>query len=122
MLSVMTLTSCYDFNREQAEKDAESKGKQTLLEAESSKKATIEESKAKKESAALEAETKLIQAKAAADALKIKSEADAKAIKVISNAIKDNPEYLKYKTIEAMRYGKTIYIPTESSLPITERK
>lgn len=55
----LTLLSCYDFQREQAEKDAQSAGKQILLKSESSKKAKIEQAKADLESAKLEAETAL---------------------------------------------------------------
>lgn len=51
----LSLTSCWDFNREQDYKDAENRGKSTLIEAESSKKAMIEQAKAENESATLQA-------------------------------------------------------------------
>lgn len=117
-----SLTSCYDFNRRQNELDAESNGRATLLEAESSKKAKIEEAKADFESSKLKAEQRKIDAKSKAEAQVIKAKADAEAIKIINHAIKTNPEYLRYKMIESIRYGKTVYIPTEASLPIIERK
>jgi len=119
----LTMTSCYDFNREQAEKDAESKGKQTLLEAESSKKAKIEEAKANLESAKLDAETKKVRAEADATAQIIRSNAKAKAIEIEANAIGGKEQFLKMKQIEAMyTNGKFVYIPTEAGLPILEAK
>ena len=122
IVSVFSLTSCYDFNRRQNELDAESNGRATLLEAESSKKAKIEEAKADLESAKLKAEQIKISTKAKAEATFISAQAEAKKIEIINKAIKSNPEFLKYKTIEALRYGKTVYIPTEASLPIIERR
>lgn len=122
IVMAFSATSCYDFNRRQNELDAESNGRATLLEAESSKKAKIEEAKADFESSKLKAEQRKIDAKSKAEAQVIKANADAEAIKIINNAIKSNPEYLKYKMIESIRYGKTVYIPTEASLPIIERR
>lgn len=111
-LVAFSFTSCYDFDREQAEKDATSEGKQILLKAESSKKAKIEEARADFESAKLNGATKLIEA-----------EAKATSIKIISDAIKANPEYLKFQMIDAMYKSKNlVYIPTEAGLPIIERK
>ncbi len=121
--AIMTLTGCYEFNRRQNELDAESKGKQILLEAESSKKAKIEEAKASNESAKLDAQTKLIRAEANAKATLINAEAKAKSIGIVSNAVKNNPDYIKYLMVDGMyNHGKTIYIPTEAGLPILERK
>ena len=120
---IAPITGCYDFNRQQNELDAESKGKQILLEAESSKKAKIEEAKASNESAKLDAQTKLIRAEANARATLINAEAKAKAIVIVSNAVKNNPDYIKYLMVDGMyNHGKTIYIPTEAGLPIIERK
>jgi len=108
----LTLLSCYDFQREQAEKDAQSAGKQILLKSESSKKAKIEQAKADLESAKLEAETRLIEA-----------EAKSKSINAISKSLKDNPEYLKYLMIQGMNNSNNkVYIPTEAQLPILEAK
>jgi regulator of protease activity HflC (stomatin/prohibitin superfamily) len=111
ILVSMSMTSCYDFDREQAEKDAQSLGRQILLKAESSKKAKIEEAKADLESSKLDAETRLIQA-----------DSKAKSIRIISTAIRENPEYLKFQMIESMKGANRIYIPTEAGLPIIERK
>lgn len=120
---VASMTGCYDFNRQQNELDAESKGKQILLEAESSKKAKIEEAKASNESSKLDAQTKITRAEANAKATLINAEAKAKSIKIISEAIKNNPDYIQYLMVDGMyNHGKTIYIPTEAGLPILERK
>lgn len=129
MLGLISLTSCYDFNRDQAEKDAESKGKQTLLEAESSKKAKIEEAKADLESAKLNAESveinakanakkKIMEAEARAKSMEIEAKSKAEAIRVISNELRDNSAYLKYKQVEALKGNKSIFVPTEGNMPI----
>lgn len=125
----LLFTSCYDFNREQKEKDAESEGKQELLKAESSKKAMIEESKAKLESAKLDAESIevkakanakkwVIEAEAKAQSIKIKAAAYAEEIKLISKEIENNPDYIRIKQIEAIRSGKSVFVPTENNMPI----
>ena len=122
-ITVVTLfSSCYQFNRDQAEKDAESKGKQTLLEAESSKKAMIEEAKAKNESALLEAETKVILAESEAKAEIERAKGVAEANKIIGESLKDNESYLRYLWITGLHdgHGERIYIPTEGGLPILE--
>lgn len=117
----LSLTSCYDFNREQNEKDAESNGRAILLEAESSKKAKIEEAKAEKESAELLGQARIIEAKAKAQSMIINSEAKATSIEIESKAIEGKKDYLMLKKIEAMyQNGKFIYIPTEAGLPILE--
>jgi len=110
-LVAISMTSCYDFDREQAEKDATSLGKQILLKSQSSKQAKIEEAKADYESAKLDAQTREIEA-----------DAKANTIKVVSKAIRENPEYLKYQLIESMKGKDRIYIPTEAGIPIIERK
>lgn len=111
ILISLSLTSCYDFNRDQAEKDAQSVGKQILLKAESSKKAKIEEAKADYESAKLNAQTRIIEA-----------ESKARSINTISKAIKENPEYIQFQLIESMKGANRIYIPTEAGIPIIEKK
>ena len=121
VLMMFGLTSCYDFNREQNEKDAESNGRAILLEAESSKKAQIETAKAEKESATLLGEARIIEAEAKAKAMIIHSKAKVEAIGIESKAIDGKSDYMKYKSIEAMyQSGKFIYIPTEAGLPILE--
>lgn len=121
---MFTLSSCWDFRREQRMKDAEAKGKSTLLEAESSKKALIEQAKAENEAATLQAEAKVKIAKAEAEAEIERAKGVAEANRIIGESMKGNNEYLEYLKIDAIRTGKgdKIYIPTEASLPITEAK
>jgi len=120
-LLALMLSGCYDFNREQNEKDAESNGRAILLEAESSKKAKIEEAKAEKESAELLGQARIIEAKAAAESMIIHSEARARSIAIEAKAIEGKNDYLTLKKVEAMyQNGKFIYIPTEAGLPIVE--
>lgn len=126
-------TSCYDFNREQAEKDAESNGKQILYEAEYSKQAKVEEAKANFESAKLEAETKQLVADADAKASITHATADAEVIKITSKATAAKTEelikafggvdnYLKFILYTGMNNSSNrIYIPTEAGIPIIER-
>lgn len=128
MLGIIALsfsaTGCYEFNRQQAEKDAESHGKQILLEAESSKMAVIEEAKANKEAALLDAETKVTIAKAQASAEIERAKGVAEANRIIGESLKGNEAYLRYLWIVGLNDGKgeRIYIPTEAGLPILEAK
>ncbi|MGR3809563.1 hypothetical protein [Jiulongibacter sp. NS-SX5] len=122
-----SLSSCgfyRQYEREQGEQDAESKGKQILLEAESSKKAMIEEAKAANESATLQAEAKVKIAKAEAQAEIERAKGVAEANKIIGESLKGNSEYLKYLMIQGLQDGKgdRVYIPTEAGLPILEAK
>lgn len=121
---LFSLTSCWDFNREQEFKDAENRGKSILIEAESSKKAMIEQAKAENEAATLQAEAKVKIAKAEAQAEIERAKGVAEANKIIGESMKGNKEYLEYLKIDAMRTGKgdKIYIPTEAALPITEAR
>lgn len=121
---LLSTTSCWDFRRDQAEKDAKSKGHQTLLEAESSKKAMIEEAKAKNEAANLNAEAEIKRAKAQAQAGVERAKGVAEANKIIGESLKGNEAYLRYLQIDAIRYseGEKIYVPTEAGLPILEAK
>ena len=122
VLMSITLTSCWQFNRDQAEKDAESKGRQILLEAESSKKAMIEEAKAENEAASLKAEAQVKIAKAQAQVEIERAKGVAEANRIIGHSLKGNDEYLKYLMIQGLNEGKgeRIYIPTEAGLPILE--
>lgn len=118
-----TLTSCWDFNREQEYKDAENRGKSILIEAESSKKAMIEQAKAENEAATLQAEAKVKIAKAEAQAEIERAYGVAKANEIIGTSLKGNDEYLRYLQIEAIKYAKgTVYIPTEAGIPILEAR
>ena len=92
-----SLTSCWDFSREQDYKDAENKGKSILVQAESEKKAMIEDAKAKYESAKLNAQTKLEIAKADAAARIMNAESQAKANKMLNESI--TPEILEFNRI-----------------------
>jgi regulator of protease activity HflC (stomatin/prohibitin superfamily) len=125
LLVALGLTSCYDFSREQDEKDAVTAGKCILFKAESSKKAKVEQAKADYESAKLEADTRIIEAEASAKTKMIEANAKAKAIQVVGDALRTNQDYLKFQMIEGMyRYksDKTVYIPTEANLPIITTK
>lgn len=131
---VLSMTSCYDFNREQAEKDAESQGKQVLYEAEYSKQAKVEQAKADYESAKLDAETKQLVAEADAKASITTAEGDAKITLITAKAIEEKTKllinvfggadnYLKYLMITGLNQSTNkVYIPTEAGLPILEAK
>lgn len=119
---IFTLSSCWDFSREQAYKDAENHGKSVLIEAESSKKAMIEQAKAENESATMQAEAKIKIAKAEAQAEIERAYGVAKANEIIGQSLKGNTEYLRYLMIQSLgnSKGERIYIPTEAGLPILE--
>jgi maltooligosyltrehalose synthase len=123
----MSLTSCYDFNRTQNQLDAESHGKEILLEAESSKKAKIEEAKAVFESSKLNSQTKQIkteaeaiaritQAKSEAEARIIEAESKAKANRIISESLGGSDNYLRYIMINGVNKASKVYVPTSSNL------
>ena len=119
-----SLTSCWDFNREQDYKDAENKGKSILAQAESEKKAMIEQAKAENESATLQAEAKIKIAKAEAQAEIERAYGVAKANEIIGKSLQGNSEYLRYLQIDAIKNskGSKVYIPTEAGLPILEAR
>ena len=119
-----SLTSCWDFNREQDYKDAENKGKSVLIQAESEKKAMIEQAKAENESATLQAEAKIKIAKAEAQAEIERAYGVAKANEIIGKSLQGNSEYLRYLQIDAIKNskGSKVYIPTEAGLPILEAR
>ena len=119
-----SLTSCWDFNREQDYKDAENKGKSILAQAESEKKAMIEQAKAENESATLQAEAKIKIAKSEAQAEIERAYGVAKANEIIGKSLQGNSEYLRYLQIDAIKNskGSKVYIPTEAGLPILEAR
>lgn len=121
---LLSLTSCYDFSREQKFKDAENNGKAIFVEAQNSRKAMIETAKAQNESATLKAEAMVKIAKAQAMAEIERAKGVAEANKIIGNSLQGNSEYLKYLQIEAIKdsKGDKVYIPTEAGLPIIEAK
>jgi len=124
LLISMSLTSCWDWNREQKFKDAENDGKAILAKAENSKKAMIETAKAQNESATLQAEARIKIAKAQAQAEIERAYGVAKANEIIGNSLKGNSEYLRYLMIQGLNdsKGERIYIPTEAGLPILEAR
>lgn len=121
---LFSMSSCWQFNRDQRLKNAENEGKSILVEAENSRKAIIETAKAENESATLQAEARIKIAKAEAQAEIERAYGVAKANEIIGNSLKGNKEYLDYLKIEAVKTqkGERIYIPTEAMLPITEAK
>lgn len=118
----LSLTSCYEFNRQQRMKDAEAEGKAILLQAENEKKAMIEQAKAENESATLQAEARVKIAKAEAQAEIERAKGVAEANRIIGQSLKGNDEYLKYLMVQGLTEGpgERIYIPTEAGLPILE--
>jgi uncharacterized membrane protein YqiK len=123
-VALISLSSCWDFNREQRLKDAENSGKSILVEAESSKKALIETAKAENEAATLQAEAKVKIATADAQAEIERAKGVAQANQIIGESLKGNSDYLKYLMIQALKEGKgeRIYIPTEAGIPILEAR
>jgi len=121
---IVSLTSCWDFQRRQEFLDAENRGKSTLIEAESSKRAMIEQAKAENEAATLQAEAKVKIAKAESQAEIERAYGVAKANEIIGQSLKGNTEYLRYLMIQSLgnSQGERIYIPTEAGLPILEAK
>lgn len=124
LIASITLTSCWDWSREQKYKDAENNGKSILIEAEGSRKALIETAKAENESATLKAEAMVKIAKAQANAEVERAKGVAEANKIIGNSLQGNSEYLRYLQIDAIRNskGSKVYIPTEAGLPILEAR
>lgn len=120
----LSLTSCYDFSREQKFKDAENNGKAIFVEAQNSRKAMIETAKAQNESATLKAEAMVKIAKAQAMAEVERAKGVAEANKIIGNSLQGNDDYLRYLQIEAIKESKgdKVYIPTEAGLPILEAR
>jgi high-affinity K+ transport system ATPase subunit B len=121
---LITLSSCWEFNRTQAYKDAENEGKSILIKAENEKKAMIEQAKAENESATLQAEAKIKIAKAEAQAEVERAKGVAEANKIIGESLKGNEAYLKYLWVIGLQSPSNdrIYIPTEAGLPILEAR
>jgi len=126
-IMLISLSSCSwyrEYSRDQGYKDAENRGKSTLIEAESSKKAMIETAKAENESATLQAEAKIKIAKAEAQAEIERAYGVAKANEIIGNSLKGNTDYLTYLKIQSLgnSKGERTYIPTEAGVPILEAR
>ncbi|GEM_PF-2863511 len=124
LFSLLSLTSCWEWSRQQKIKNAEANGIATLKESESSKKAMVETAKAENESATLKAEAMVKIARAQANAEIERAKGVAEANKIIGNSLQGNEDYLKYLQIEAIKEskGSKVYIPTEAGLPILEAK
>lgn len=131
VIMAITLTSCNDYQRQQAQLDAESHGKEILLEAESSKKAKIEDAKADLESAKLNAEkaillaqSKIKQAEANAQATVINAKAEQQRINIMKEALGGQENYLTFMKYQMMYSGKgnKYFVATEASLPIMLNK
>lgn len=124
LISTLSLTSCFEFNRQQRMKNAEANGKAQLLEAESSKKIQIEDAKGLSESSELKAKSMINIAKAEAQAEIERAKGVAEANRIIGESLKGNGEYLRYLQIDAIKNSKgdKVYIPTEAGLPIIEAK
>lgn len=121
---MFSVTSCYDFQREQQIKDARATGEAKFVESENSKKVLIEDAKAKNESSTLQAQTRVTIAKAEAQAEIERAKGVAEANRIIGESLKGNSEYLRYLQIDAIRnsQGDKIYIPTEAGIPIIEAR
>lgn len=121
---VLSMTSCWEFRRQQHIKNSDARGRAILIEAESAKKALIEEAKARNESATLEAQAKITIAKAEAQAEIERAKGVAEANLIIGESLKGNDIYLRYLQIDAIKnsHGEKIYIPTEAGLPILEAR
>jgi regulator of protease activity HflC (stomatin/prohibitin superfamily) len=131
VIMTITLTSCNDYQRQQAQLDAESHGKEILLEAESSKKAKIEDAKADLESAKLNAEKSILlaqarikQAEANGYATVINAQAELKRIEIMKNALGGTDNYMTFMKYQMMYSGKgnKYFVATEASLPVMLNK
>jgi hypothetical protein len=131
VIMAITLTSCNDYQRQQAQLDAESHGKEILLEAESSKKAKIEDAKADLESAKLNSEKSILlaksriqQAEANAQATIINAQAEQKRIEIMKNALGGTENYMTFMKYQMMYSGKgnKYFVATEASLPVMLNK
>lgn len=120
----LTLTSCWEFNRNQKYKDAENDGKSILIEAQSSRKALVETARAENESAELKAQAMIKIATAQAKAEVERAKGVAEANRIVGKSLEGNSNYLRYLQIQAIKEskGSKVYIPTEAGLPILEAR
>ncbi len=102
---VLTLAGCPQYGVYKARKEGEA----ILAHAQSSREVAVAEAKAKMESSSLLAQADTIRAHGVASSNKI-----------IGASLKNNPEYLQWLWIDQIEKANTIYIPTESNLPIME--
>lgn len=87
----------------------EQKGKAALKEAEQNRQIAIEEAKANLEAEKLNAQAEVERAKGAAEAIQIEGG-------------QLTPEYIQYLWVRSNKFNEntTIYVPTETNLPILE--
>lgn len=102
---ILSMVGCPSYNVYRQTMD----GKAQLAHAQSSKEIAVAEAKAKMESAML---------LAAADTLRAIGVASSN--RIIGASLKNNPEYLQWLWIDNIEKANTIYVPTESNLPIME--
>lgn len=124
LVGSLTLTSCWEFNRNQKYKDAENDGKSILIEAQSSRKALVETARAENESAELKAQAMIKIATAQAKAEVERAKGVAEANRIVGKSLEGNSNYLRYLQIQAIKEskGSKVYIPTEAGLPILEAR
>jgi len=127
MISLISLTSCSDYMREQDQKDAQSEGKSILMKAQYSKRAEIEEAKSRFESAKINVNKDLIiseneikKAENELEARTIRAEARKKEIEIISKALGGIDNYMTYIKYDMMYSGKgnKYFLSTEANMPI----
>ena len=77
-----------------------------------------------KQVAVQEAHAKMESAKLLADAEVIRAEGVAKANKIIGDSLVNNEAYLHYLFVNNLEHtqNQIIYVPTETNLPILERR
>ena len=77
-----------------------------------------------KQVAIQEAHAKMESAKLLADAEVIRAEGVAKANKIIGDSLTNNEAYLRYLFVNNLEHtqNQIIYVPTETNLPILERR
>lgn len=85
------------------------KGEAELAHAQAQREVVVAEAKAKYEAAAYLAQADTVRAHGV-----------ARANQIIGNSLRNNREYLQYLWIEQLDKANTIYVPTETNLPILE--
>lgn len=112
LLAVFALSGCGAFCPPYLVWEQELHGQAELARAESTRKIAILEANAKKESAKALAEAEIERAKGVAEANRI-----------IGESLQGHDEYLQYLWITNLEEGanrETIYVPTETGLPLLE--
>jgi regulator of protease activity HflC (stomatin/prohibitin superfamily) len=86
-------------------------------------KAELQKAEYTRKVAVLEAQAKMDSASKLADAEVERAKGVAEANRIIGDSLKDNPRYLQYLYITGLQEGsekgnRTIYVPTESGMPV----